>query len=484
MKIAGPLDRLIRGLGIGAFLLFSVSAEAAERTLSPARSPTFGCLQQHWGNVSCGQVYLGSEGFQARALVGQSTPPEPSVKLELVGCTRQTQGWECEQPPVLRFIGVAEQSEEPIVGLYVEIDGMPADCAGSTCDVPLEPTPEEGSEVVFSLVTKSNESSEPQFALVRVVEAPQEAGEEPVWQVEILSSRIDDDWIDRCGLAWFALPTLDRPDWLTIPDEADDLRTSESYVYLEQRLAGLGPAFRGSASAGGTLAAAQNVNLTTPQSLIEIWQNQFDTAILEAASARGLPGRLVKSLFAAESQFWPGSFPEMEEVGLGQLSEPGADSLLLWSPPFYAEFCPQVLDAELCRQGYWRLATEHKAMLRGALLRLVNADCPDCAYGLDLPKAERSVPVFAEGLVASCSQTAQGVYNATGNTPGFLSTYEDLWRFTLANYNVGPGCLSTALTDTWQQRQPLDWSHVAANLPGGCRRAIAYVSRVLGEPAE
>jgi hypothetical protein len=185
-----------------------------------------------------------------------------------------------------------------------------------------------------------------------------------------------------------------------------------------------------------------------------------------------------------ESQFWPGSFVEIGEAGLGHLSEQGADTLLLWSPEFYADFCPQVLAAEPCGDSYWRLPAEQKAMLRGAILSLVNADCPDCAYGLDLAKAERSVPVFAENLVASCTQTAQVVDNTTRNTPGVLSSYEDLWRFTLADYNVGSGCLSRALADTWRQRQPVDWSHVAANLPAGCHRAVEYVSRVLEEPAQ
>jgi hypothetical protein len=435
---------------------------------------------------SCEQVDPASEGSPDSETIVDSPPPTPSVRLELIGCTRETPAWACDQPPVLGFVGVPAYNNDPIVAVYVAIDGMDADCSGASCDVPLEPTPEEGSEVMFSFETMYGEPSAPEYALVRVLEvASAEGGTQPAWQVEILSSQIDDNRMDRCGLAWFALPTLDkRPDWLIIPDEADELRTSESYVYLEQRLAGLGPASQGAASADDQPAVVQNVNLTTPQSLIEFWQNQFDFAILEAASVRGIPGRLIKNMFAAESQFWPGSFPEIEEAGLGHLSEQGADALLLWSPPFYAEFCPQVLDAELCRQGYWRQAAEHRAMLRGALSNLVNADCPDCAYGLDLPKAERSVPVFAEGLVASCSQTAQVVDNATGNTPGLLSTYEDLWRFTLANYNAGSGCLSQALTATWQHRQPLDWSHVAANLSVGCRGAIDYVSRVLDEPIE
>jgi hypothetical protein len=160
--------------------------------------------------------------------------------------------------------------------------------------------------------------------------------------------------MDRCGLAWFALPALDRPEWLVLPDEADDLRTSESYVYLEKRLTNLGLGAEALTSPAGPLSSARNIQLTTTQPVVEVWQNQFDYAILDSAAARGLPGRLVKGLFAAESQFWPGSFPEIAEVGLGHLSDLGADALLLWSPPSYAELCPQVLEDE-SPVGYWRL---------------------------------------------------------------------------------------------------------------------------------
>jgi membrane-bound lytic murein transglycosylase MltF len=59
-----------------------------------------------------------------------------------------------------------------------------------------------------------------------------------------------------------------------------------------------------------------------------------------------------------------------------------------------------------------------------------------------------------------------------------VSTYEDLWRFTLASYNAGPGCVADALRFTWRQDEPLDWEHVAARLPDGCKGAVGYVEAV------
>jgi len=180
--------RLVRALAFCAVLLSFASAGNAEGAFLSERDPSSGSGQPigPLGSLPSGPVDAppvlesdtpceridptSEESLDGETMV-DSPPPTPSVRLELIGCTRQTQGWECEQPPVLRFVGVAASSEDPIVNLYVEFDGMPADCEGPTCEVPLEPTAEEGSEVMFSFDTISNEASELQFALVRVVEA-------------------------------------------------------------------------------------------------------------------------------------------------------------------------------------------------------------------------------------------------------------------------------------------------------------------------
>jgi len=65
------------------------------------------------------------------------------------------------------------------------------------------------------------------------------------------------------------------------------------------------------------------------------WQNQFNEAIIDAARALRLPPRLLKVVIAVESQFWPGSDWEKGEVGLGQMTEAGADMLLTWRPGVY-----------------------------------------------------------------------------------------------------------------------------------------------------
>jgi hypothetical protein len=187
---------------------------------------------------------------------------------------------------------------------------------------------------------------------------------------------------------------------------------------------------------------------------------------------------LLKNLFIRESQFWPGLVTGTPEVGLGQLTDNGADTALLWNPSFYEQFCPLVLDDSLCQKHYAHLKAEYQAILRGALVRNVDAFCEDCPLGIDLRQADFSISVFAATLVGNCEQTGRIIRNITGDAPGERSTYEDLWRFTLVNYNAGPGCLTIAIEDTIAAGEELDWEHLATHLTPVCEGARDYVEDI------
>jgi hypothetical protein len=117
-------------------------------------------------------------------------------------------------------------------------------------------------------------------------------------------------------------------------------------------------------------------------------------------------------------------------------------------------------------------------MLRGALVRKVDASCPNCPAGIDISQANFSVRVFAEGMLANCAQVGRIMRNITQFSPGQTSTYEDLWRFTLVNYNAGPGCLADAVRTAWIIHQRLDWSTVTAYLEPACQGSIGYVEDI------
>jgi hypothetical protein len=212
------------------------------------------------------------------------------------------------------------------------------------------------------------------------------------------------------------------------------------------------------------------------------WQNQFDDQIMQVAIDTNVPAQLLKNLFAQESQFWPGEFRTANEFGLGQITDNGADALLLWNPSFYNEFCPLVLTEDQCSVGYLKLDPENQAILRGALATSADADCEACEYGIDLASVDESINLAAHTLLANCDQVAQIIYNATGSLAGEISSYDELWKFTIADYHIGPGCLSYAVYTSWAAGATMDWEHVSTLLTEPCESVIPYVTEVMTSP--
>jgi hypothetical protein len=214
---------------------------------------------------------------------------------------------------------------------------------------------------------------------------------------------------------------------------------------------------------------------------VTAWQNQFDGIILNVAQETGVPAFLLKNLFAIESQFWPGR-SDRNDIGFGQLTEKGADTALLWNPPFFYQFCPLVMDSAECSKGYLHITDEQREYVRQSLIVAVDATCASCPLGINLDRANFGIGVFAHTLLANCEQAGQLVKNVTGGTPGSAASYEDLWKFTLINYNAGPGCLGNALDATVAQEseeaKALTWANVSSHLEPVCQTAINYVDAI------
>jgi len=136
------------------------------------------------------------------------------------------------------------------------------------------------------------------------------------------------------------------------------------------------------------------------------------------------------------------------------------------------------LSAETCSTGYAILEPEQQAMLRGALVSSVDATCADCPTGIDMTKADFSVEVFAHTMLANCEQAGRIVEELTGQTPGRVASYEDMWKLTLVNYNAGAGCLYDAVKFTYLDGQELTWENVSAHLTVSCQGAVDYVDDI------
>jgi hypothetical protein len=268
---------------------------------------------------------------------------------------------------------------------------------------------------------------------------------------------------------------------LSTPTQSETLGTQVPYNYLAANLIRQQVVDASTCADGGLMpdGGASACGMDVARSSVYDWQNQFDEIILSVAKDTGVPAHLLKNLFAIESQFWPGN-SQKNDVGLGQLTDHGADTTLLWNPPFFKQFCPLVMDSEECGKGYLHVTEEQQSYLRSALINAVNATCENCPLGIDLDRANFSIGVFAHTLMANCEQASQVVWNYNGRkTPSQLDiSYEDMWKFTLINYNAGGGCLASAFAEASNNDEPLTFEGISPYLAPACAGAIDYVNQI------
>jgi hypothetical protein len=415
----------------------------------------------------------------AQREIGVALPP-PQVWLSLPDCYNTPSSNICERTPRLRLTGEEPLPNQEVLRIEGIYDGQEFSC-GPVCDLALKPSGEAGAPLEFWAYSSYGDSSQVFSAQVRVLPFEDGNPEYRSWYVDVLSPQWAGPPLPSCAAAWEAFPPVGGlPTWLQTPSDPAALATNIPYEYLAGNLISQGAVDASSCPDEGLLpnGASSPCGLEAAREAVAAWQNRFDSLIVTVAQDTGIPAQLLKNLFSRESQFWPGVFKDNPEVGLGQLTEHGADATLLWNISFYEQFCPLVLDANVCQRGYTRLQDEHRRMLRGALVHSVDAFCADCPLGLDLTKADFSVGIFAETLLANCGQAGRLVRNATASSPGHVAGYEDLWRFTLVNYNAGPGCLYLAVNETHKARQPLTWENVSARLTPVCQGAIEYVKDI------
>jgi hypothetical protein len=412
--------------------------------------------------------------------------PPAQVYLSLAGCTPSIPENLCPQIPQLYFEGEEPLPNEQITAIHVRIQGVETSCPGNTCQVQLKPTGLGGTTVEFWADSSFGDSSQVFTAMVRVIDSgvsasPSGGG----WYVDILSSQWRGKELATCAQAWQAFPPIGgTPEWLSTPEDPAFLATEQPYAYLAGRLIAQGIVDASECPGGGLLSNgyADNCGMQVAMPEVITWQNQFDPQIMQVALDTKVPAQLLKNLFAQESQFWPGEYRQPNEFGLGQITDNGADALLLWNPSFFDQFCPLVLTADQCSLGYLKLSDENQALLRGALATSSDADCADCEFGIDLTDIETSINLVARTLLANCEQVAQIMYNATGLIAGNVASYEELWKFTVADYHVGAGCLSYAVYSTWASRATMDWEHVSTRLTEPCQGVIPYVTSIVASP--
>jgi hypothetical protein len=444
-------------------------------------------LKEGQTSQDCPGLYLYEVGsFPAEKEVKVELPL-PSVYVTVTGCSPEPPSNTCTSPPMLLLTGEEPLPNESIISIQGVLGGEPFSCNNGDCDLPLKPTGPQGASMEFWAESSFGDQSEHYTAMVRVVPqgdfmSPEDASSDPtLYYVDVISSQWRGAPVASCSDVWQSFPDVSGPPpWLTTPDDPQQLYSTVPLDILAGMLIANGQVDASSCPGVGlsTGVTANECGVESAQEQVISWQNQFNSDILQAARDTGVPAQLLKNVFARESQFWPGIYNSYKEAGLGQLTEKGADTVLLWNPSFFSQFCPLVLHADRCSLGFGNITADEQAMLRGALVTKVNAACSDCEAGIDLTQAQFSVRVFAEGMAGNCEQVGRIMTNITGKTPGSTTSYVDLWRFTLVNYNAGPGCLWTAVKRASNKHEPLDWEHVAAQLDPACASAVDYVEDI------
>jgi len=410
--------------------------------------------------------------------------PPPDVTISLEGCQPDETGW-CTQQPNLVLTASEPLPNEKITSIKGFAGTDPFSCKGNSCTFKLSNTDTTGIRLKFWSYSTYGDSSDVFEALLRVINDGLSGNRlTPRWYVDVISSQWTGAPVASCAAVWETFPpTEGLPKWLITPASSDELKSNIPYNYLAANLITQGAADASTCPNGGLLddGSANACGLQVAGPAVQEWQNRFDKLIFEVAQESDVPAQLLKNLFSRESQFWPGVFRNGKDVGLGQMTDGGADTTLLWNPSFYDQFCPLVLDQRLCKsKGFANLKPAQQALLRGALVGSVDARCENCPLGLDLSRADFSVGVFAKSLLANCEQAGKIVKNLTNVMPGQIVDYETMWRFTLANYNAGSGCLIDALTKAYDPDAdaPLSWDRVAGTLDATCPGATGYVNDV------
>ncbi len=407
--------------------------------------------------------------------------PPPVVWITLENCFSENGTNRCDLPPTLVLHGDEPLSGEKILRINGELDGESFSCDSALCELPLSETDEEGVALSFWADSSYGDSSYLFDAYIRVIYAEDEDTNEHFWYVDVLSAQWRGEANASCSESWDAFPPVGGvPEWLSTPEDVADLESDLPYNYLAGNLISRNIVDASHCADFGIDAYGQATpcGLDAAEPAMIEWQNRFDALIMKASEETSIPATLIKRLFARESQFWPGVFNAGDDVGLGQLTENGADIAFLWNPVFFEEFCPLVFESDECDGGYLDLNEAQQERIRGALVYSVNAMKDDAPLGVDLAQADYSVSIFANTLLGSCEQTGTVVFNNTAQSPGALTSYEDLWKFTLVNYNAGAGCLSLALGETIGNNQEINWENLSSNLTVVCMGAKDYVEDI------
>lgn len=357
---------------------------------------------------------------------------------------------------------------EAIPGVGVEIRGIENlrefVCTASPCALFLT----DSSTIRFTAYSATGKKSPEVIAHVRV--ESRDGG----YTVTIDSVSQLSVYRDSCSNIW-NVKDESLQSWLKFPASPFQLNTDKTLHLLAARLITnkiVDAQDCPGGGMGGDLDFPNGCGIERAGPAMTEWQNQYDFKIWSTSLEVGVPPRILKSLIEYESQYWPSNQRfYLDEIGLGQINQLGIDVLLRRSPDFYNKICSSVFSD--CSIPYLSLDPYSQAVVRGAIINSVDANCPECAYGIDLERANESIPLIAQLLRANCEMV--DFLNVAGKPD---VEYDDLWKYTMATYHSGFSCVRDAVVLTRKNNESLDWNSASKNLD--CKGAREYVDGFWG----
>ncbi len=408
----------------------------------------------------CEGVYIGYLGKSIQLVKELVELPEVKLSVEMLNCVPGS--W-CDERLIMRFNGEEPLSDHNVISMHVKIGSTEKKCDESFCDLRMPITYDQGVEVEFWATSDFGDESEHIIFTLRNV--PDE-NKNDMFRVDVIGAGIEGG-APVGSEEWHLIPILNHPDGYLFeqPISPGELKTNNRFLYLAGKLILTGKV-DGSTCSGFGLVDNNTANPCgerLAQDKVEEWQNQYDEQIFQSSLEFSVPARLLKGIIAQETQFWPHPV-HAKEFGLGRITENGADLLLNWNTPIFLEKCNTLISVETCSAGYSNLDPEDQSLLRGLVLSDVGTD--------------QEIALLAATFEASSTQVAQMVKNITQLPINEVSTYEEMWRISVANYHAGSGCVGTAMEAAWANGDNMYWDAIYPNLLGDCMGAVDYVESV------
>ncbi len=375
---------------------------------------------------------------------------------------------------------LSESNSEGILQSWLNFGGSSDDliCSGDYCNMVVPNTGTGSIFVEYWANSTIGDASTRHFLTIQSNPEPQPSKS---WQISLVGDQFSDSPLANTtalSMDWLSLPPSTLPDFLTTPNNPQELTSKKDYYYLAGMIIRNGLVKVKDCQGAGLEAngiTANECGLLKAKPYMKEWQNIFDLGIYQTASRYRLPPRLIKSIFSRESQFFPDY--SRTEFGLGQITDNGADTLLMYDTDLYKYYCSKALNYATCNMGYTSLSNECQAMLRGLVLNDADSSCQTCVNNIDINKANASIDIFARLLIANGRQIGRIIERDLNKKPGQVSSYVDLWKFTLLAYNAGAGCFEQALLKS-PLNQSIIWDDFKTRISTGCMSGVNYAESI------